>query len=194
MLASVAIAPLNHLLRGESWARKRLQPCAGKTARFRIPPFFNLALTVQASGELATAAIGVSDDAVFTLAPGLLPRLLAHDEDVCREIRISGDGAFAEEILHIGKNLHWDVEQDLSEVVGDIAAHRLVQAGDRLVYWHTETIRNLSQTLVEYLTEEQALLAKPIDMHELIHDVNTLRDDAAKLEERVKVLGIRKPL
>lgn len=194
MLASVAIAPLNHLLRGESWARKRLQPCAGKTARFRVPPFFNVALTVQASGELATAAIGVSDDAVFTLAPGLLPRLLAHDEDVCREIRISGDSAFAEEILHIGKNLHWDVEQDLSEVIGDIAAHRLVQAGDRLVHWHGETIRNLSQTLVEYLTEEQSLLAKPIDMHELIHDVNALRDDAAKLEERVKVLGIRKPL
>ena len=194
MLASVAIAPLNHLLRGESWARKRLQPCAGKTARFRVPPFFNLALTVQANGELAAAAIGVSDDAVFTLAPGLLPRLLAHDEDVCREIRISGDSTFAEEILHIGKNLHWDVEQDLSEVIGDIAAHRLVQAGDRLVHWHDETIRNLSQTLVEYLTEEQPLLAKPIDMHELIHDVNALRDDAEKLEEQVKVLDIRKPL
>ena len=193
MLASIAIAPLNHLLRGENWARKRLQPCAGKTARFRLPPFLNLALTVQASGEVSTAALGVPDDAVFTLTPRLLPRLLAHDEDVCREIRISGDSAFAEEILHIGKNLHWDVEQDLSEVIGDIAAHRVVLAGDRLMHWHTETIRNLSQTLVEYLTEEQPLLAKPVDMHELIHEINAVRDDAAKLEERVKALDNRKP-
>ena len=192
MLASVAIAPLNHLLRGESWARKRLQPCAGKTARFRLPPFLNLALTVQSSGEVSTAASGASDDVVLTLTLRLLPRLLAHDEEVYREIRISGDSVFAEEILNIGKNLHWDMEQDLSEVVGDIAAHRIVEAGDRLVHWHTETIRNLSQTLVEYLTEEQPLLAKPIDMHELIREINALRDDAAQLEERVKALAARR--
>lgn len=193
MLASVAIAPLNHLLRGESWARKRLQPCAGKTARFRLPPFLNLALTVEASGEVSTASSGTLDDAVFTLTPRLLPRLLAHDEDAYREIRISGDSAFAEEILHIGKNLHWDVEQDLSEVMGDIVAHRVVQAGGRLAHWHTETIRNLSQTLVEYLTEEQPLLAKPIDMHELIHEINELRGDAAQLEERLKALAADRP-
>lgn len=193
MLASAAIAPLNHLLRGESWARKRLQPCAGKTARFRLPPFFNLALTVQASGEVSTASSGALDDAVFTLAPQLLPRLLAHEEDAYREIRISGDSAFAEEILHIGKNLHWDVEQDLSGVVGDIVAHRVVQAGDRLMHWHTDTIRNLSQTLVEYLTEEQPLLAKPLDMQEFIREINALQDDAAQLEERVKALTADRP-
>lgn len=189
MLASVAIAPLNHLLRGESWARKRLQPCAGKTARFRLPPFLSLALTVQASGEVSSASSGTPDDAVFTLTPRLLPRLLAQEEDAYREIRISGDSAFAEEILHIGKNLHWDVEQDLSGVVGDIVAHRVVRAGDRLMNWHTETIRNLSQTLVEYLTEERPLLAKPIDMQGLIQEINALRDDAAQLEERVKALA-----
>ncbi|ARO88612.1 ubiquinone biosynthesis protein [Nitrosospira lacus] len=200
MLASVAIVPLNHLLRGESWARKRLQPCAGKTARFRLPPFLNLALTVQASGEVSTASSGTLDDTVFTVTPRLLPRLLAHDEDAYREIRISGDSAFAEEILHIGKNLHWDMEQDLSGVVGDIVAHRVVQAGNHLMHWHTETLRNLSQTLVEYLTEEQPLLAKPLDMQELSQEINALWDDASQLEERVKVLtadrlsGNRTPL
>ena len=60
MLASLAIAPLNHLLHGESWARKRLQLCAGKTARFRLSPFIDLALTVTASGEVSTAASNAS--------------------------------------------------------------------------------------------------------------------------------------
>ena len=188
MLASVAIAPLNHLLRGESWARRRLQPCAGKTARFHLPPFLNLALTVQTSGEVSTAASDAPDDAVFTLEPRLLPRLIAHDENAYREIQISGDSDFAEEILHIGKNLHWDIEQDLSRVMGDIVAHRVVQAGDRLVHWHTETLRNLSQTLVEYLTEEQKMLTKPGDMHELMQEVSALREDAAQLEKRLNIL------
>jgi len=194
MLAFAAIAPLNHLLRGESWARKRLQPYAGKTARFRLPPFIDLALTVQVSGEVSTAANGAPDDAVFTVIPRLLPRLLVHDENAYREIRVSsGDNAFAEELLQIGKNLRWDVEQDLSGVLGDILAHRVMQAGDSLMHGHTKTIRNLSQTWVEYWTEEQPLLAKPADMRQLILEIDGLREDAAYLEERVTALN-RVPL
>ena len=180
MLASLAIAPLNHLLHGESWARKRLQSCCGKTARFRLPPFIDLALTVKASGEVSTAASNARDDVILTIDPVLLPRLLARDEDAFRNIRISGDSAFAEEILHIGKNLHWDVEQDLSGIMGDILAHRVVQAGQSLTHWHTETIRNLLQMSTEYLTEERPLLAKPVYMHEFIHEVSALHESRRK--------------
>lgn len=194
MLASVAIAPLNHLLRGESWARKRLQPCVGKTARFCIPPFVDFALIVQPNGEVAAAADAAATDATLTLVPGLLPRLLAHDADAYRNILISGDSAFAEELLHIGKNLHWDVEQDLSRIMGDILAHRVVQAGDSLVQWHTETLRNLSQTLAEYWTEEQPLLAKPAYVRKFIGDVNALHDDVENLEKRVEKLSHKTPL
>jgi ubiquinone biosynthesis protein UbiJ len=191
MLASVAVAPFNHLLRGESWARKRLQSSAGKTARFRLPPFPDLALTVQVSGEVSPAPQGTPDDAVVTLVPGLLPRLLARDEDAYREIQISGDNEFAEEIICIGKNLYWDAEQDLSGVMGDILAHRVAQAGQNLVYWHTETIRNLLQMSMEYWTEEQPLLAKPIRLHEFIREVDTLKDETAHLEQRINVLSMK---
>ncbi|MBA4142715.1 MAG: SCP2 sterol-binding domain-containing protein [Nitrosospira sp.] len=194
MLASVAIAPLNHLLRGESWARKRLQPCAGKTARFCLPPFPDLALTVQASGEVSTASKDARHDATLILDPGLLPRLIAKDEDAYRKIRISGDSAFAEEILLIGRNLHWDMEQDLSAVMGDILAHRVVQTSERFVHWHAETIQNLLQMLTEYLTEEQHLLAKPVRMHEFVQEVNMLYDNTANLEKRVNALISRPPL
>ena len=88
MLASLAIAPLNHLLHGESWARKRLQSCSGKTARFRLSPFIDVALTVKASGEVSTAASNARDDVILTIDPVLLPRLLARDEDAFRNIRI----------------------------------------------------------------------------------------------------------
>ena len=62
MLTSVAIAPLNHMLRGESWARKRLQPCAGKTARFRVPPFFYLAVAIQPTAEVAVPSTPPGND------------------------------------------------------------------------------------------------------------------------------------
>jgi ubiquinone biosynthesis protein UbiJ len=193
MLASLAIAPLNHLLHGESWARKRLQSCAGKTARFRLPPFIDLALTVKASGEVSTAASNVRDDVILTVDPVLLPRLLARNEDAFRSIRISGDSAFADEILHIGKNLSWDLEEDLSGIMGDILAHRVVLTGQSLAHWHTGTIRNLLQMSMEYLTEERPLLAKPVYMHEFVHEVSTLQEATLKLEKRVSAL-MKRPL
>lgn len=193
MLASVAIAPLNHVLRGESWARKRLQPCAGKTARFRVPPFFDLAVVIQPTGEVAAAPGVAGDDATLTIMPALLPRLLVRDEAAYREVRISGDSVFGREILEIGQNLRWDVEQDLSDVMGDILAHRVVQVGENLVHWHNETLHNLSQALMEYLTEEQPVLARPTDMRIFSHEVSALQAGVSKLELRVEAL-INKPL
>jgi ubiquinone biosynthesis protein UbiJ len=188
MLASLAIAPLNHLLHGESWARERLRSCSGKTARFRLPPFIDLALTVKPSGEVSTAASNARDDVILTLDPVLLPRLLARDEDVFGSIRVSGDTVFADEILHVGKHLNWDLEEDLSGIMGDIAAHRVVLAGQSLAQWHTETVRNLLQMSMEYLTEERPLLAKPVYVYEFVHEVSTLQDAALNLEKRVSTL------
>ena len=188
MLASVTIAPLNHLLQGESWARRRLQACAGKTARFRLPPFIDLALTVQAGGEVSAAAPDAPCDAILTLDPGLVLRLLANNAEARHEIRISGDSAFAEEILHIGKNLRWDVEEDLSGMIGDVLAHRVVQAGDNVIRWQRGAFRNLLQTAAEYWTEEQPLLAKPVDMRDLAREVNQLSTDTDHLEKRLNAL------
>jgi ubiquinone biosynthesis protein UbiJ len=188
MLASVAIAPLNHVLQGESWARRRLQAFAGKTARFRLLPFIDLALTVQAGGEVSAAASNSPCDAIFTLDPPLFLRLLANNAGAYDEIRISGDSAFADEILQIGKNLRWDVEEDLSRVIGDILAHRVVRTGDNLIQWQKGAFHNLLQTMAEYWTEEQPLLAKPVDMRELTHEVSQLSMDTEHLEERLNAL------
>jgi ubiquinone biosynthesis protein UbiJ len=188
MLASVAIAPLNHVLQGESWARRRLQAFAGKTARFRLPPFIDLALTVQAGGEVSAAASNSPCDAIFTLDPPLFLRLLANNSGAYHEIRIAGDSVFADEILQIGKNLRWDVEEDLSRIIGDILAHRVVRTGDNLIQWQKGAFHNLLQTMAEYWTEEQPLLAKPVDMRELTHEVSRLSMDTEHLEKRLNAL------
>ena len=189
MLASVSLAPLNHFLPSKSWAGKRLQPYVGKTVRLCISSFFNIVLTVQTSGELSAAMSSATVDTTITLTPGLLPRLLAHDEEAYRKISISGDSVFAEELLCISKNLHWDVEQDLSRIMGDILAHRVVRISKSLKQWHNKSIRNLSETLVEYWMEEQPLLAKPVRVHEFISEVGALKDDVGQLEKRVEKIN-----
>lgn len=186
MLASVALKPLNHILLRESWASKRLQPHAGKTVRFSILPFLCINLTVQTNGELLSAMSNVTIDANITIILGLLPRILAHDEEAYSKIKISGDTKFAEELLFISKNLHWGVEQDLSRIMGDILAHRVVKTSEELKQWHHKAILSLSEALAEYWTEEQPLLARSTHIHEFVSEVSVLREDVEQLEKRVE--------
>lgn len=193
MLSSVALAPFNHILLSESWAKRRLQSHTGKTIQLCIPPFLSTALTVQENGELSAAANSSNIDTAATFTLGLLSRLFTHDEDAYSEISISGDDAFAEELIYISKNLHWDVEQDLSRITGDIFAHRIVQTSKDIKYWHSETIQNLSEALAEYWLEEQPLLAKSSHTKEFIDDVNALSKEVEQLEIRIEKINKRDP-
>tara|TARA_Y100001960_G_scaffold333166_1_gene436861 strand:- start:2686 stop:3291 length:606 start_codon:yes stop_codon:yes gene_type:complete len=191
MLSSVALTSFNHILLSDRCAKKRLQSHIGKTIQFCISPFFSTELTVQKNGELAVAVNSKNIDATATCALGLLPRLFMHDEDAYSEISISGDSVFAKDFIRISKNIHWDVEQDLSKVTGDILAHRIVQTSTNIKYLHSNTIHNLLATIVEYWLEEQPLLAKSSHIKEFNDSVDTLNKETDQLEIRIaKLAGV----
>ena len=185
MLIQPAVAALNHLLVQSGWALQRLTKFSGKTARLDIAPF-SFAFTIQPDGSLSPAAQNASADAHCVIAPSLLPRLALHDEKTHNEISSSGDAALLAEIFYLSRHLRWDAAEDLSRLTGDIAAERIVQlakAGQQRV---RDTALNLSQALAEYWTEERPLLAKPGQVSAFMQQVDTLRDDVARLEQRIK--------
>lgn len=187
MLARSAAAILNHLLIQSGWALQRLAKFPGKTARFDIAPF-SFAFTIQGDGTLVEAAQDASADAHCVITPSLLPRLALHDEKAHSEISSSGDAALLAEIFYLSRHLRWDAAEDLSRVTGDIAAERIVQlakAGQQQV---RDTALNLSQALAEYWTEERPLLAKPAHVAAFVQQVDRLRDDVARLEQRINRL------
>jgi ubiquinone biosynthesis accessory factor UbiJ len=194
MLTSIAVTPINHVLHGESWARKRLQVYTGKTARIRIFPFPDFNFSIQVNGEILNLPESASVDAVITLTPALLLRILANDNDetIFKDINISGNEAFAKELFNIGRHLHWDLEQDLSEIIGDIFSHRITQTGKNLIHWQTMNIQNLSLALAEYWTEEQPMLTNKTSINEFKHKVATLHHDIQQLEQRIEKLTNQK--
>jgi ubiquinone biosynthesis protein UbiJ len=189
--AAAVAAAVNHLLRGASWARDALRPHAGKTARFEIIPFA-VSLTVLEGGEVAAAGADAVPAATVKLGPGLMLRLAARDESAWREISITGDTDFASAIHHVARNLRWDVEEDLSRVFGDIAAHRMAETGRAFQRWGGQAAENTARAFAEYWTEEQPLIAGARDLEEFGRAVDQLRDDAARLEKRIEQL-VRKP-
>jgi ubiquinone biosynthesis protein UbiJ len=49
---------------------------------------------------------------------------------------------------------------------------------------------NLSRASAEYLTEERPLIAKPQQVSAFMQQVDTLRDDLARLEQRIDRLSV----
>jgi ubiquinone biosynthesis protein UbiJ len=184
-VSAAAASFINHLLRSASWARDALRRHAGKTARFEVFPL-SAALTVLANGEVAPASAGAQPAATVRMGPGLLLRLAARDENAWREVEIAGDTDFASAVHHVARNLRWDVEEDLSRVFGDVAAHRMAETARTVHRWGEQAAENTARSFSEYWTEEQPLIAGARDLEEFGRAVDQLRDDAARLEKRLE--------
>jgi ubiquinone biosynthesis protein UbiJ len=186
MRLPVIPAPINHVLRANSWAKQRLMPHAGRVACIDNPPF-SLMIAVTAEGEVADAAKDAVPSVTVRVTPGLMLRLMARDASAWNEVKVEGDAEFAAAINHVVRNLRWDVEEDLSRVVGDIAAHRMVEGGRTLDRWVRQGADNVARSFSEYWTHERPLLATRADVEQFNREVDALRDDLARLEKRVEI-------
>jgi ubiquinone biosynthesis protein UbiJ len=183
-------APLNHLLRANSWARESLKPYAGKTVSVRCLPFA-ASLRIIDSGEVTPASAGTTPDAILTITPALLLRMATRDDTAWRDINVEGDTALASAVNHLWRHLRWDVEEDLSRVFGDVAAHRMTGSAQSMAQWAKMSGENLMRSFTEYWTEERPAVAAANDLAGFATDVDRLRDDLARLEKRISKLAAR---
>jgi ubiquinone biosynthesis protein UbiJ len=137
---------------------------------------------------VADAPATAAPDVTFTLTPGIALRMLGGDSEAWQKAVVGGDGALAREILYVAQNLKWDAEEDLSRVVGDVVAHRMVSAAGQLRRWQRDSARNMSNAMAAYWTNESQLIAPKQEVERFVRDVDTLRDDVARLEKRIEQL------
>ncbi len=179
-----AAAAINQVLRSAPRSLERLQRHAGRTVAFRVGPM-GLAFTVQTTGEVAAAAPDAARDLEVRLSPFLLPRLIAHEEAALHDIEMQGDMELAQEVSFLFRHLTGDVEEDLSRVVGDIAAHRIVGAAKGVDAWVRDSALRAAQGASEYWTEESPLIASRVKVETFMQDVAELRDAVERLEKRI---------
>lgn len=190
-------------------AREQLRLHAGKTISARLAgqmtsaPLLTIVLRVAREGifEIVGSGSAPSDinasnsapnpefDVSISIALKLIPRLLRGEAAAFSEVEFSGDSEFAATLSTIARNVQWDVEQDLSRVVGDIAAHRIVGAAKSLNAWQLDTKVRLTENLAEYLTEEKHAFITGRELGVITVANETLRDDLARLEARLHKLS-----
>lgn len=184
---------LQHLMQQNSWTAPLLQPYAHKNILldFKVA---QVMLTILNNGDLAIAADSASADATIHLPPSLAMRLLRQDPLAHSLIKIEGDTLLGIEVGKILSAIRWDIEDDLSKVVGDIAAYQMVQLGQEKLQRLQSQAKNLGEMLVEYWQEERPILAKKPHIEQFNRAVDLLREDTDRLQQRVdKLLAAANP-
>ncbi|MQM31450.1 MAG: hypothetical protein CRU78_13380 [Candidatus Accumulibacter phosphatis] len=190
MWSKPPLAVLNHILTGEDWARARLAGFAGQTARVQFASVL-LQFTILESGLLA-AAEAPAPVAVSIRLPDDAPlRALTDHPSLFSAATISGSVDLAETLAFVFRNLRWDVEQDVSELLGDIVARRAMRLVTGLAKWQVQGAKNLAFGLAEYLTEEEKGVAPRRELEAFCTEVDALRDDFARIEKRLGRIELR---
>lgn len=118
---------LNHVLMQEPQAQERLKRQKGKPVKVQWGEI-HLTLAATPAGLLERPAPGAVPELTMTLTQtspfALAQTVIAGDKPA---VDIQGDVQLAAEVAWLVDNVRWDVEEDLSRVVGDAAAHTLVR-------------------------------------------------------------------
>ena len=184
MLVDAALGFVNRLLTIEVWARDRLKPFAGKTARLELGALC-VSVMITDDGLFINTDSDAPPEVVLSLPLDALPRGLADRSHLFAAAKISGAADLAETLGFVFRNLSWDAEGDLALLVGDIAARRLFQGGQIALDWQKRQFGNLARNLAEYFTEENPTIAQRMEIAVYCVETAKLGDTLGKLEQRV---------
>ncbi len=187
MLVDAALGVLNHLLVEEDWACDHLKAFAGQTARLELGAL-SLPLEITSAGLFRASAKSAAADVTIRLPADAPLRALTDRPSLFSAAHISGSAELAETLGFVFRNLRWDAESDLSQLVGDVAARRLVEGGKHLARWHQQQAWNLALNLAEYFTEESPAIARHQDVSAFCAEAGSLQEELARLEKRVAAL------
>lgn len=189
LASQAAVGAINRMLDREAWARTKLTPFAGRSARFDVPPF---ALSLRVTDEGRLAAEADSSPAVTVRASlASLPLALTDPKALMRDVRLEGDADFAQALSFVLQNLRPEPEEELSRFVGDAAAQRLVALARGALAQARSGGERLAQSAADYFTAEQPLLATRAEVRAFDAEVNAVRDDTERLAKRIDRLERR---
>ncbi|CAB3693310.1 ubiquinone biosynthesis accessory factor UbiJ [Trinickia soli] len=180
-------AAVNHLLAREAWARQRLAPYAGKTARIS---FSSIVLTFAVESEGYLSAVDEIDakavDVSLAIGTDALPAFMQGGQAaVMKHVKIEGDAEFATQLAKLAEHLRWEPEEDLAKLIGDAPAHRAAElvraAGEHAL----RAGRSVRDSLAEYLLDESPQLVRRGALDTFNAELARARDALARVEKRI---------
>jgi ubiquinone biosynthesis protein UbiJ len=158
-----------------------------------VSPFGPVATDARIAddGTLAVAAVE-APTVTLTLTPSL-DALFGAVRDGARgltgALKVDGDVMVAAAVGEIAQHLRWDVEEDLSRVVGDRLAHRLGETARGGARRADDLRARLESGLRQFLVDEDRQVVGREEMASLSESIRSLDAAVARLEARVGDAG-----
>jgi ubiquinone biosynthesis accessory factor UbiJ len=108
-------------------------------------------------------------------------------------VHIAGDAEAVQAFSELLRAAKPDLEEELSRVVGDVAAHQIGVAARSAVGFARRAADTFAQNVAEYLQEEGRDLPSRTEAEEFVAGVDALRDATDRLEARVALAEKLRP-
>ncbi len=184
---------LNRNIRETTPARELCERLDGTTVAVRVRDTA-LAMFFQISDDTIVLAADSDADPDVLINGSLLTlaRMAgSRGEDALRDgsLELTGNIETAkafQELLNYAKP---DIEEELSSLMGDAAAHRLGEFAKGVGRWSRDARSTMGANIREYLQEESRDLPSRYEVERFTAQLESLRDDVARLEARFERLG-----
>lgn len=144
-----------------------------------LPAAGSLMFLSQYGGEPDTVLRG-RPLALAKLATGDSRRVLLEGE-----VQIEGDVELGQQFKQALDRLQIDWEEQLARISGDVVAHKAGQLLRGVGDWWSQTRERLAANGAEYLQQEMWMLPTRQEAEQFYRDVETLRDDVARLAAKL---------
>lgn len=185
-------ALVNRQIKATTPARAICAELDGKVMAVRVRDTGLVAYICVCPDEIALLSdVDGDPDVAITGSILSLARLAgSSSEDAIRDgsLELIGDAEVAQAFQKLLSYGRPDIEEELSGVIGDVAAHRLGEVARSLGSWGKEAGTTLRQNITEYLQEERRDLPSRYEVETFAGKVSELRDDVARVEARLNQL------
>jgi ubiquinone biosynthesis protein UbiJ len=187
MLHSLSLPLINRMLRDDPWAASRLAAFAGASLRISMAERSLMRYTIEPDGLLAAHEVFGDDEPTLSIdLPGNSASLLmSHGrQGVIKAAKIRGNIDLANALNEVMEQIRPDPEAFLASKIGDIAAHRVMGFAQAFKQCAEQLVTRLKDQFTEHVAEGQSVIAPTPEVRAFMDDVNTLRNDVARLEKR----------
>jgi len=105
-----------------------------------------------------------------------------------KDITITGDLLFVQEIEKIFTSLDIDFEEKLSYLVGDTTAYTLFQSASSINQCITHFQKRIKNNIKEYIEDEKRIIVSRNETKDFCADVDSLRHQVERLEAKINII------
>lgn len=145
-------------------------------------------------GAVSATTLGRSADASISgRASDLFSLLLNADKQALanRNIEISGDALFVQDLFNVCSNADIDWRDYLAPLLGDMATQQIGQLGRQASEWGQQAHANLRRSVNDYVKEEIALVVDAPELERFNDQMDQLKFALDRAEARAELLQLR---